>query len=139
MAIHIWTAICTDASVDNASNKLSMFNLVEEITLLELPEEWPVAIPIEFEIVTYWVRSDQSQPEKAESRLVFEGIEEQQIFDHQSIDLTTYERLRHRNRLSGMPVEGLGRVWFVTQLKKEDDWEEVARVPIDVKYRPPED
>jgi hypothetical protein len=139
MARHIWTVLCSRSIIDTETNNVTLFNIIERVAFTELPEEWPVNLPLSFEIVTLWSRSDLNEPEELEGRTAIEGATESRILGEYRVNLTeNYLRFRHRHRVEGIQVTGLGQIWFIVQLRNGEVWEEVARVPLEFSHTPPE-
>jgi hypothetical protein len=138
MARHVWTVLCAGSTIDRNTNVVSLFNVVEQITLPDLPEEWPVKLPINFQVVSLWARSDFEQSEQPEARLVIEAQNQApEELEPYEINLANgFVRFRHFSNFAGFSISGLGNIWFVVQQKRGEQWEEVARVPLQITYEP---
>ena len=143
MARHIWTVLCESSVVDKDTNIVSLFNALERITLIDLPEEedWPINVPVNFHLVTLWLRSHLETPEESRARVTIEGVDQaKRVFEPYGINLTgDFIRFRQIVRFSGLQLGGLGVVWFIIELGEGDDWKEVARVPLEIRYGPLEE
>lgn len=138
MVKHIWTVLCSSSSIDRASNTISLFNVVEQLTASELPIEWPVVIPLPLQIVTLWARLNPDEPAMAEAQLTLEKPNESKpLGPPYIINLTEHHRHRQIAQMGGIKLEGpesLGLWWFVVQIKDQENWKEVARVSLEVSY-----
>lgn len=138
MVKHIWTILCSGSSIDRVSNSISLFNVIEQLTAPELPTEWPVIIPIPFQIVTLWTRLNLNEPATAEARLILEKpTESKPLGPPYTINLDEHHRHRQIIQIGGITLEGpesFGLWWFVVQIKDQENWEELARVSLEVGY-----
>ena len=139
--IHVWTVVCRRTLLDKDSNTLSLIESVEalQITPLTTPEdEKPVGLPIELEIATLWTRSEPGGGEHGRNRVNFVAPDKSSVVvgEPAEVDLRKFQRVRARVRLAGLRLKGEGRYWFSVELASGDEeWEEVARIPLDVNFR----
>lgn len=138
MIEHIWSVACSRALIEKETNNVTLFNVIEEITAeakvprADLPAGQPV-VPIEFEVVSFWARTNVDEPARGLARIVVQPPDGQPnpIGDPYDIDLTEYQRLRTRAHFDGFRPGESGRYWFIIKKQERDgDWEEVARIPI---------
>jgi hypothetical protein len=133
-----WAMLVQAYSIDRESNSLSLFNVIEEITL---PHDVPVppegqTIPIgpQMALIGLWSRSDASVGEKAEARIEISFPDGRSagnaIFD---VDLTGEARTRGILKLPFLPFSGEGFYTFSTALKTGDDWNKVHSIQLRVK------
>lgn len=145
MIEHIWSVACTRALIDKDSNNVTLSEVLEQLTVeaaiprSDFPGGEPV-LPIEFEIVSFWIRTNPETPAKGVARILIQppGGSASPAGDPFDVDLSEYERLRTRSRFSGLPVHESGRYWFIVQQQSGGDWTEVARVPLQVSVMFPE-
>jgi hypothetical protein len=137
MPRHVWTVLCESSVTDTQTNRLSLFNTLEQVAISVPPEDLPVNLPVRFEIVTHWMRSDIEVPEEARARIViYDPNTEKEELDPYKINLTeAFKRFRQQNRFFGLEVHGSGIIWFTVELETGDGWEEVARVPLEVELQ----
>ncbi|MEW5988520.1 MAG: hypothetical protein AB1791_17975 [Chloroflexota bacterium] len=143
MIRHIWTVICSESITDQESNNISLFNILERITLSlsEEPSALPegIILPISFEVVSYWARENKDRPTRGHARilLVLPSREVGPQFSH-DLDLVQYERVRTRTRVNGLSIRGAGLYDFRVQLQVdgEQEWQEVASVPLEILLEP---
>lgn len=137
----IWAILCQSAVIDRYTNNVSLFNVIEEITVTSTPPQeasaggrMGAAASIVFELVTLWVRSDLEVPERGYGRIRLATPHDQistgQEFE---VDLTQYLRLRHRTHISTLPIGGEGIYRFVIDGRVDtQDWAEMFEVPLRV-------
>ena len=149
MIRHIWSVLCEKAVIDKDTNMISLVNVVEEVqaeavavplpgtTMPEgraSPERLP-ALPIELEIGSFWVRSDEDKEERSAARLhLFPPDGDGQVLGRAfDVDLTQHKRLRTRVRMHGLPVQESGQYEVAVEFQEgPDNWIEVARLPLAV-------
>lgn len=149
----IWAVLCQSSAVDGESNNLSLFNIIEEVTITAPPPQEGReigqlgALPMVSELVILWSRSDQSVGEHGLGRLRImlpEGKEpDDPTYKPQvtpfDVNMTQHLRLRHRLRFMGLPIVGEGIYLFVIDGKSQDgDWEKMFEVPLRVVIQNPE-
>jgi hypothetical protein len=137
MIDHVWTVLCTQSITDRESNNLTLLNVIEQINVLG---PVPGPIPIQLELVTLWVRSEPDRPTRGRGRVRVVAPGGTQLAENEyEIDLTQFERIRNQGRIQGVPFSGPGRYLFVVSLQQEDeqDWQDVARVPLQIVVQTP--
>lgn len=141
---HIWSVICNNSSVDQQSNSVSLFNVLEQVAIenkafdeiSNTTDKKGVLILHKFEIVTLWKIKPNQKSLKFEQKL--ELIDpNKDILDTFTIPLefeAGKSRLRFKTELPGLKVTVPGdyvfRVSLQSTLKKE--WIEVTELPIEV-------
>jgi hypothetical protein len=140
MIDHVWTVPCSSAVVDKYSNNLSIQNVVEQLNIPEGEPAEDTILPVEFKIVSTWVRADPEVPAQGKGRL---GLltppgELMAFMQEYPIDLKTSKRNRAIVNLRGFPLRGPGRYVIQVELQVGDggEWTRVAGVPIDIEYVP---
>ena len=140
----IWAVLCERVVIDRETNNLSLFNVVEEV---QVPAQQPRSltevldesvIPISFELVVLWVRSELQLPEKGfgRVRVLLPGDKDDLIQEYE-VDLTKFLRLRSRLRLLGLPAGGEGVYLFKVDGKSSgQEWTELFELPLPVVLQP---
>ena len=59
---HVWSLLCRSSAIHKDLNNLSIFDTFEEVTLLA-PILEPAVLPLNFQMVTLWARTDLGTPE----------------------------------------------------------------------------
>jgi hypothetical protein len=141
MIDHVWTVVCSHSVTDRDTNNVSIFNVIEQISIIGEPKPQGVA-PVRFEIVTLWARSDDDKPARGRSRITFMSPSQKKsmLGEERDVDLSKYERLRARRFVQGLPVKEPGRHVIRVELQNEGEnrWHKVASVPLKIRFVSPE-
>ncbi len=139
MIKHIWSVLCRSSALDKDSNVLSLFDVLEQIKLLE-PLSEPGQVPISMHLVTLWARENMGEPTTGRARvsLLAPGDENPvgTPVEYQ-VDLTTFRRLRNRVTFSSFPIVRAGVYEFVVEVNRNGGWVEAARVPLELVVEAP--
>lgn len=142
MTKHIWAVVCKRSIVDAETNNVSLIDVLEEVSV-SLPPATKInkvkkgygIVPMNFEVVSMWIRESSEEKSVGRSRIAIcdpsgRIVQSTEI----DVDLREYQRMRTRQRFSGLPVRGEGNYWLCVELKDEgkDKWIEVDRVPLQV-------
>ena len=136
----IWALLCERASIDRDTNKLSLFNVIEEVTLpAQQPRSLSEAlsgdiIPAVMELIVLWARSQEDVSERGfgRIRIMVPGAAPHLLPEYE-VDLSKFLRLRARMRLPGIPVGETGTYIFEIEGKStSDDWAKMFEVPLRV-------
>ena len=131
-----WTVLCTRSSVDSESNNISLFEVLEQLTL-SAPPPGPGVVVFPHEVVSMWTRENLAEGGVAETRLVIVAPDNTRTEGPPiNIDLTAFHRTRLRGRTPGLPVGAPGLYWIATEMRQGDGpaWIEVGRVPLEVRF-----
>lgn len=149
MAKHVWTVLCRSSVVDRETNILSLLDITEHMNMEgsadlfeEAKQKESPAVPVEFQLISFWIRSDLSVPETKLLRVYLVAPDAWQSPPVQaSINLEgTYLRFRHRLNIGALPLRGPGLYTWCVQLNTHgDSWETVAEIPITVAIKVSED
>ena len=139
----IWAVLCQNSVIDRATNAMSLFNVIEEIQVTPQPPQEPLippaagqGVPIVFQLVTLWVRSNQDAPEQGRGRrrLVLPDGESIITSEHE-VDLSKFLRLRHITQIATLPIRNEGIYKFVIEGKEgSSDWSNKFEVPLRVVF-----
>ena len=109
---HVWSILCANAVVDSESNNLSLFNILEQLTVAP-DAQLPATILVFFELVTLWSRTDLEQPGTGWSQVrVLEPQGKSAPLGKTPIDLTQFRRFRNRFGIQGFTITGSGKYIF---------------------------
>ncbi len=144
MIDHYWTVLCSKSVIDKDANTISLFDVLEQITVYGDPPPGGKTggIPMEHSIVSLWGRTDEDRPAKGTVRYLIEyhgGGDDRKTDPHEvSVDLSEYTRSRTRALMNVLPLMGAGKHWVRVFLKQEnqDDWDLVASIPFHVEFKP---
>ena len=145
---HHWTILCGSSSVDRQTNNISLFNIIEQLSLNIKRENWEKALKekkegflarTQFEIVTLWEKEEPEDEISAEVevRLV---DPKGNVLHKQPYQLSFAKQVkRHRQRLtwSGMKLTQAGVYIFSINIKYPDatQFEEVETVKLLVNIK----
>ena len=145
---HHWTILCGSSSVDQQTNNISLFNIIEQLSLNIKRENWEKALKekkegflarTQFEIVTLWEKGDLEDETSAEVevRLV---DPKGNVLHKQPYQLSFAKQVkRHRQRLTwtGMKLTQAGVYTFSINIKYPNttQFEEVGTVKLLVNIK----
>ena len=148
----LWAVICEGSAIDQETNNISLFTIVEEMHIPEPPGDESAGdeppgdesagdgsplFPARLLLVALFSRSDFDIEEKEEARLVIHLANGQSVVTqpHLEVDLESAHRSRIKFNLPGIPVGGQGQYKFELQaLSDESDWDPIFEVPIHVSF-----
>ncbi|MGM0482782.1 MAG: hypothetical protein ACQEP6_02875 [Patescibacteria group bacterium] len=150
--VHEWTLICWSSAIDKDSGSLSLFNVIDKLTVnrehfekhldeqkeIEENEKKDFIVPAEFEIVTAWSKSTV-EPLSLETKTELFDPYGKALFRF-SYNISLKEgrnKRRNRSKIKGFKVTGEG-VYSVNLSIRKDEGEEyrpVSKANIDVVLR----
>lgn len=141
MADLLWAVLCYKANVDRDTNNVSLFDIIEEITLgagQELKEDAEmIAMAHHMELATLWRRTAKEVPELGQMRLRIISPSNNITGEAElAIRLDTSLRYRGIVKLDVLPFGGFGTYYFQVSKKEESDWLEVAKIPLELSRAP---
>lgn len=142
--IHTWSVLCKKASVDSETNVISLFEVIERLTITQNPVAPTPAkalsefiMPLDFEVVTLIsniTKEDRNPFIKIE---LFNSQNEKvgEIEDRLEVTPTEATSLRSRVVFNIIKIKGEGTYIFKVNLKrnKKENYKEVAKIPLEVK------
>lgn len=141
---HIWTIACRKSLLDQETNNLNLFDIMEEITLqgssvqnINFSKVEKFGIPIEFEIISLWERFDINEPILTQYKIEQLSPSGKLINEH-GAELRiegVSRRLRTIGKVRGLELTGPGIYHFVTKVKDGEIWKEVGRIPLEIKLQ----
>lgn len=142
----IWAIVCEGSSTDVDNNNVSLFNIYEELHLLEPPTEEDdpdrlLMLPVRFVYMASFTRSDVNHRETHEARLaiVLPDGREATADPRFTVDLESAPRSRIKIKIDTIPLAGEGEYLF--QLQSLDDhgnWRSLFETPLWVYHQEPE-
>jgi hypothetical protein len=146
---HLWSLICQNVITSQETNSVTLVEVIEELKFS--PNENPgaremienalregnFALPVNFSLVTTWLRSNPESPESAQVRVDIKApngdILTQQGY---SVDFSEHARLRARTVVPILPFKGDGTYQFVVYHKVGNEWQEDVSIPLAVSESP---
>ncbi len=135
MLDHLWSIVCQSSSIDDETNRLSLFNVIENITI-NGEEGQRILAPLQFDIVSSWLRKDISEPVHATMKITYTSPEGESILQQEiAFEITKTPLHRTRIHFPNIPVITSGCYKFIVDLKvgAENVWCTVATIPLFVK------
>jgi hypothetical protein len=114
---HIWTLLCRRSVIDNETNNLSLYDILEQLTIKinvkKNSEEkiYNINIPIEYEVISFWTKSPDISEFNGELKLDIVNPKGKilKFFEKPLTIPKDKRRLRSRIRISGFiaDMEGI--------------------------------
>lgn len=135
---HIWSILCQSSSIDSGTNLLSIFNCVEELSLVvdkDKIKNEELVIPVKFQLVSLWGIENskiKNELEISVNLLDPDGAVVGHIQNDFDID-KGFSRFRSFVNFEGLKITKEGRYSIEINQKKGNKTEKVAELPLDVK------
>lgn len=137
MVRHLWSVCCERPIVDARTNNISLMHVIEQVKVPSSVEVVPVSVTV----VSLWLFEDTDQVAGAATRTIWRAPGGGELLTTDPLDLPTdKKRCRVMNEFRGLRIQGQGDHEFVIEYRPSEDaeWEERARVPIDILFEQPE-
>lgn len=138
MIEHVWTVVCSKAVIDRETNNVSLQNVLEQLHIKGEPKSEGL-VPMPFDVISLWSRSDDNEPYEGPMRMTFVSPSGKKLITTEGrINLLETERSRTVIHSQGIPIEEAGRFRFNIEhrLEGENEWHKVASIPLIVKFSP---
>jgi hypothetical protein len=138
---NLFTVLCTGSAVDVDTNSVSLFNLVERLTLPAPPpqsDQIPF-VPLPLTIVGEWIRT-KSEPNEAQLNVQILDPSGQPLLKDQppiTFSFQSHLRARARVNLPGFPIRGEGDYQIVLEIMVEEKELLKHSIPVEVVYASP--
>lgn len=141
-----WAVICESSVVDQETNRVSLFNILEEIQVPEpldaITEETSLpAAPVNFELFILFSRSDLAVGEQGKGRIQIRFPSDTPVEKSPGlspefeIPLTTAHQHRVRIRFPVLPYYSEGTYRFDIEASTSSEaWSHLFEVPLEVSY-----
>mgnify|MGYP001584406465 FL=1 len=142
---HIWSVLCKESVINKDDNNVSIFGVLEQLSVFlppaketgKLPEK--IRVPMNYEIVSMWQRSQNVESARAEIEYIFVDSEDKDLLKTtQMIEIPkTSRRHRSRMKITGMPLTKEGDYSFRVKIKEADSqaFRLVSELPLEVKIK----
>jgi len=137
MPNHVWSVLCQSTSVDQQTNNLSIFQVMEQVQIAGGVPELPAGerfalISMPAVLVSLWERTEDD-PERASGRIKFRGVDGDELVVSPPFPLALESsRLRTTWTLQGVPFAGAGRYQIDVELEDDEGWTTVASIPLQI-------
>ena len=139
MIRHIWSVLCSKASIDRETNNVSLFEVFESLQFATNAEvQFPVNLPFTATVVSLWVRQEPNTPVAGQMRISLQSPAGEELISHGlAINLQDTSRTRTLISLNGIRIAGNGTHLFEISWRIRDDneWFPVALLPLDITVR----
>lgn len=142
MINHIWSILCRRSVIDNETNNISLYDVLEELGIEvtvkgQAPQDLPINIPIDYEVVSMWMKDKKEIHEKGDIDIEIVNPQGKVLKNiPQAVEIASgSQRLRSRMRIAGFGATGSGIYLFRVKMKqgKEKEYKTVAELPLEVK------
>jgi hypothetical protein len=136
MINHVWSILCRSSSIDQENNSVSIFNTLDYV-LIHGEHDHQFNLPMDFEILSMWVRSSLEVPAKGRVQILFKSPTGEEIMNHKmAIDCSATPFFRSRMKYPGLPVKMEGCYSFQLEYSEIDkeDWTQVATLPLFIQF-----
>lgn len=142
MINHIWSILCRRSVIDQETNNISLYDVLEQLKIdlkIKKGQEvkiTKVGIPIDYEIVSMWVKPKDVKE--------FSGTVLVECLDTEGKQIKKFElpmdipanlrRMRSRLRIKGIEIDKEGVYTFKVNYKSksESDYKHVADLPLEI-------
>jgi hypothetical protein len=143
MARHVWTVLCTKASIDRQTNNVSLFDVLDNVSVFgpAYGGGAAIAVPIQFEVAILWARSVITDAETGLARVTLVAPNGQRFEGGTvAVELVNdFHRARTFIQINGLPLVGPGVYEFVVAYQSTGTtmWTEVDKIPLEVEFSAP--
>jgi hypothetical protein len=143
MIKHIWSVLCRQSVIDQETNNISLLNILERLSVtvkqIGLTDEDKATIPIDYEIVSFWVKKATNRKVKAEVKTTLISPKREKLSEQiQKLEIPAkIKRMRSRMKIQGFPVKGAGQYIFRIAIKdtNKQQFKIIAEIPLEVDLR----
>lgn len=132
---HIWSVLCRQATVDKATNNLSLLDVVEQLNVRVGSPKPGYMVPFESALVSLWSRDDLAIPETHFARLRLRAPDGS-ITEGSTLKVNLMQTARSRwiARHSTIPITTSGLYEFLVEVQNDQtqEWHQVASTPLQV-------
>lgn len=138
---HIWSILCRSSQIDIDTNNVSISNVFEQLVVNLDQKDYKtkiesVNIPIEYEVVSFWVKETHEKKVKAEIMLTIVDPTGKVLKSFTQIGEMpeAMKRLRTRFKIQGLNLTKSGIYKFIVKIKEGDkkEFRIVSEVPLEV-------
>jgi hypothetical protein len=137
MPRHEWTIVASSFAVDGTTNALSIFNILEGITLPPgspaPPSDAPNVLPLPFSVITFWSRGEGEGPGTYAARLTITAPNGSEVAQAPIVvNLESADRTRAIVSAPVFMYSGPGAYTFAVALREGDAWLAASTLSIPV-------
>lgn len=151
MIKHVWTVLCKESTINQDDNVISLFGVIEELTVSLTPvkggqkgeQKSPITerfnIPLKYELVSMWIRDEYEKLIKLDVEMILFNPKGQELnkFVQEIIIPAGIKRFRSRMKISGIVIQGEGEYYFKVGIKEKgkEVYKTVSELPLEVKIK----
>lgn len=133
---NIWTIISQSSSIDNRTNQLSAFNLLDGITFTRPEEkrgEEEFISPVAFQLISFWICKNKD--DKAEVKIRVSDPDNKMVNEFDINIHPVDDKLRVRNIVDfgAFKVTKPGVYSIALMIKDGDSFKTISEIPLDIK------
>ena|SRR3989344_5054479 len=140
---HIWSVLCLNSIIDKETNNLSIFNILEKLTIESDTQKFNLngerrIVPIQYELITLWNRGAKNlKEEKAETRTEMWGPDNKLLQEttEQVVIAKEHRATRIVRKFNGFPIiDQQGEYVFKIKIKEgsSSDFKIIAEIPVEI-------
>lgn len=137
MAKHTYSLLCKSTSIDKATNQLSIFETLDDVSIV-VPSNISVngiqAIPMTAHLVSVWRRDKHDVAETSVGRILIKSPSDEDLGEIPlNIELKKHRLARIILTMTSLPLsKGPGMYFFCIQEKSHEEsiWRTVAEIPL---------
>ncbi len=138
---HIWSVLCSNSSIDQTSNTVSLFNIIEELEV-QVPAsvqktKEPINLGFNFDLVTLWKREGGILAYDQKVELLSPNMDSLSMIEAPVNFTDKSKRARINLKIQGITLIGEGEYLFRVSVKEKSEkkFEFVHEVPFQVKIK----
>lgn len=135
---NIWTILCQSSAIDNRTNQLSAFNLIEGMTFIRPKSkeaEKHFIAPITFQLISFWICENEN--DKADVKIKTLDPDNQIVNEFDVVVHPVDKKLKIRNIIDfgAFKVTKAGNYTIVLMIgnKDKNDFKVISEIPVDIK------
>jgi len=141
MARHVWSVLCYRSSIDKYTNVVSLLHVIEKLMfsdeeadlLAKIEREDAAGIQTDMELLSWWVRSDYSEPEEPQMRVkTIAPNGKSRKTSPAPVELKENTGFRLKISIPGIYFTGFGLYWIAIEVKRGERWVEKSRIPLEI-------
>ncbi|HVQ44710.1 MAG TPA: hypothetical protein VMT30_07145 [Candidatus Saccharimonadia bacterium] len=135
MIRHLWSILATQSSVDQQTNNLSIFDVMEELTVqLPVDAKLPAVVPLKHTIVSLW-QKERGKEVNFELRIEIVGPNGNKLGEivQKIKTLPQHRRMRTITQMETFPLVGAGEYTFKVFTSESDTVRTLqSELPLDI-------
>lgn len=132
----IFSLVCSRVVIDKETNNINIQNVIEQLNITGEPNPDGI-LPFEIYFFALWTRLDINMPASGEMQLSFISPDMKTLKKiNLAVNLQEHQKGRNVVKFPNLPLPEAGRYTFLLELNTSGEWMRVAKIPLDVVFRP---